>query len=82
MLVSAADGEVDDAEIGDDEAGVVARVTLDIDHPLPAGRDFVLWARVAGGDAVRSSPGDWITVQSVPVRPATDTLDVPVRRIV
>ena len=79
VLVASIDGRVDDSASG----SVLARLTLDVDVPVPAGRDLVLWARVAGSDALRSSPGDWITVQSVPVT-GTDraVIDVPVRRIV
>ena len=79
VLVTAADGAIEPS----DAEGVVAHLTLDVHDPLPAGRDLVLWARVAGSDAARSSPGDWITVQSVPVTTgAAHVLDVPVRRIV
>lgn len=79
VLLAAADGRVEDLAPG----GVLARLTLDVDEPLPAGRDVVLWARVAASDALRSSPGDWVTVQSVPVSGAErDALTVPVRRIV
>ena len=71
-----------DAVVKKKTDGVIADTTIEVDDATwqrVAG--LTLWARVASSGAGRTAPGDWITMQSVPL-PSTGTqVDIPVRRV-
>ena len=67
IVVVATDARVDDADEADDNAFATAVLEV-ADAALTPQRDLTVWARVATSGADRVAVGDWITMQSVPVR--------------
>lgn len=83
IVVVATDARVDDADDADDNAFATAVLEV-ADAALTPQRDLTVWARVATSGADRVAVGDWITMQSVPVRAtsaARRALDVEVRPV-
>lgn len=84
IALANARSSVDEAA-GDDDSGLTV-VELDVpDDALDPARDVTVWARVGASGEARTGRGDWITMQSFPVRTAVDDgggqLDVEVRLI-
>jgi hypothetical protein len=86
-LIVAADTRVDAiGDPGDDGGAALATAVLDLaDDAVTPQRDLILWARVAASGTERVAVGDWITMQSVPVRPtgaaAPPVQDIEVRPV-
>lgn len=79
-VVVATDTLVDDV----DDALVTAVIELADDAVTPQ-RDLILWARVGASGSERVAVGDWITMQSIPVRTTSEAagrpLDIEVRPV-
>ena len=79
-VVVATDTQVDDV----DDALVTAVIELADDAVTPQ-RDLILWARVGASGSERVAVGDWITMQSIPVRTTSEAagrpLDIEVRPV-
>jgi hypothetical protein len=86
-LIIATDTRVGDDDGDDGDNGVaLATAVIDLaDDAVTPQRDLILWARVAASGTERIASGDWITMQSVPVRTmgavAGSTLDIEVRPV-
>jgi uncharacterized lipoprotein YbaY len=62
--------------------GVIADTTIEVDDATwQRVADLTLWARVASSGAGRTAPGDWITMQSVPLPSTGAQVDIAVRRV-
>jgi uncharacterized lipoprotein YbaY len=71
-----------DTTVIEGDEGWLAVATLEVDDATwqrAAGLSF--WARVAASGAERTSPGDWITMESVPLQPHVADVELPVRRV-
>jgi hypothetical protein len=83
-VVVAADTRVADVDDGGGASLATAVIELADDAVSPQ-RDLILWARVAASGAERVAVGDWITMQSIPVRTASAAaeraVDVEVRPV-
>jgi len=75
-VVVATDTRVDDAG-GDALATAIIELADDAVTPQ---RDLILWARVGASGTERIAAGDWITMQSVPVRTTGDADGRPLER--
>ena len=89
-LIIAADTRVgdDDGDVDDNGANgeALATAVIDLaDDAVTQQRDLILWARVVASGSERVAAGDWITMQSVPVRTSGDVggsaLDIEVRPV-
>jgi hypothetical protein len=85
-LIIATDTRVgDDGDNGDDGVALATAVIDLADDAVAPQRDLILWARVATSGTERVASGDWITMQSVPVRTpgavAGAALDIEVRPV-
>jgi hypothetical protein len=68
--------------VGDDPDGPIAVATVEVDDATwqrAAGLSF--WARADVNGTPRTSPGDWITMESVPLPAHVGEVDIPVRRV-
>jgi serine/threonine protein kinase len=71
-----------DTTVIERDDGRLAVATLEVDDTTwqrAAGLSF--WARVAASGAERTSAGDWITMESVPLQPHVVDVELPVRRV-
>jgi hypothetical protein len=83
-VVVATDTLVDDVADAGDDSLVTAIIELADDAVTPQ-RDLILWARVGASGSERVAVGDWITMQSIPVRTTSEAagrpLDIEVRPV-
>ena len=76
-LVAAANTTVVDAS-----DGPLAVATIEIDDSTwQRAADLSFWARAAVSGAERTAAGDWITMESVPLRPHLADVDLALRRV-
>jgi uncharacterized lipoprotein YbaY len=71
-----------DTTVVDQEEGPLAVATLEVDDATwQRAAALSFWARAAVSGAERTSAGDWVTMESVPLQPHLADVEVPVRRV-